>query len=37
MAEVPIIRDALDTFEKQLEIIKKDEVSIDISVPEAVS
>jgi hypothetical protein len=37
LTEVPIIRDALDTLEKELEIIKKDEVSLEVSVPDAVS
>jgi serine/threonine protein kinase len=34
LIEEPIIRDALDTLEKELEIIKKDEDSLKLSVPE---
>jgi serine/threonine protein kinase len=37
LIEEPIIRDALDTLEKELEIIKKDEDSLKLSIPEVVS
>jgi hypothetical protein len=34
---VPIIRDAIDTFEKELEIVIKDEASLEFTVPDDVS